>query len=84
MSRSRPGCQIINTSLVIPSKIYFKVINMTIAVAWKIAQDKESKSGTSYPIIYSSISGNINPITIKEICQYSRDAGRKNPSGMLL
>lgn len=59
------------------------VINMTIAVAWKIANEKASNSRTSYPIIYSSISGNINPITIKQICQYSRDAGRKNPSDLM-
>jgi hypothetical protein len=59
------------------------VINLTIAAAWKIANDKATKTANSYPIIYSSLSGNINPITIKEICQYSRDAGRNNPSGTL-
>ena len=73
--------QFTNRSLLI---FVIKVINQAIAVSWKIANDKASKLGIKSPMIYNCVSGNTNPITIQQICQYSRDAGRKNPSGSIL
>jgi fatty acyl-CoA reductase len=59
------------------------VINEAIAVSWKIANDHASKLGISSPLVYNCVSGNANPVTIKEICKYSCDAGKKSPSEMM-
>ena len=57
------------------------VINLTIAASWKVAQEKHQKLSISAPTIYNSVSGNTNPLIIKNYLQFIRDAGRRNPSG---
>ncbi|KAL7042217.1 hypothetical protein ACKWTF_001070 [Chironomus riparius] len=59
------------------------VINITIAASWKVAQDRHQKLAISAPTIYNSVSGNSNPLKIKNYFYFLRDAGRRNPTNMM-
>lgn len=51
---------------------------MSIAAAWKAATVSATNE---YPLIYNCTSGDVNPLEWKELVHWSRDAGRKYPSG---
>ncbi|XP_070505222.1 putative fatty acyl-CoA reductase CG5065 [Chironomus tepperi] len=56
-----------------------KVTNLTIAAAWRTANDKKLNSNTKFPIVYHSTSGDVNPVTCKQAFSVPAVLGKTHP-----